>query len=130
MMRKMLVPGLVLLAAVLLAGCPRGQVRLPQGDEQILQARAGENISIELTANPTTGYQWRRVETTQDDLVRFVSRDFTSSAPGRMGSGGTETWRFTALKPGRAYIDFEYLRPWEGGVPPAQRKTVVVEIVP
>lgn len=129
-MKRMVMAGVLLLALVLLAGCARGQVRLPQGDEQQMQARVGDKISLELTANPTTGYQWQRVESRQEDLVRFVSRDFTAAAPGRLGSGGMETWQFMALKPGRAYIEFEYVRPWEGETLPAQRKTIIVEILP
>lgn len=94
------------------------------------KVRVGEDMTIELTANPATGYQWRQVEPRHEDLLRFVSRDYVPSAPGRIGGGGTETLRFTALKPGLACIDFEYVRPWEGDAPPAKRRTVTVEIMP
>jgi inhibitor of cysteine peptidase len=37
-----------------------------------------------------------------------------------VGSGGTETWRLAAQRPGAQTLTLEYRRPWEHGVPPAR----------
>ncbi|HNW91899.1 MAG TPA: protease inhibitor I42 family protein [bacterium] len=126
MRRTMLI---MLMLPVLLAGCAREQVRQPRGDEQVLPARVGESVTVTLAANPTTGYQWQLVSPASA-LVRFVARDFVAATPGRIGGGGTETWRFATIAPGTVFLDFAYVRPWETGVEPVQRQTVLVEIVP
>ncbi len=73
----------------------------------------GTKIEILLDANPTTGYNWE-YEIDGDSAV-FVSEDYKQrpGTEGMGGAGGTDTFVFEAVKPGRSEITFTYLRPWE-----------------
>ena len=46
------------------------------------------------------------------------------------GSGGSETWRFRAVKPGRETVRLEYRRAWEPASPPERTFTFTAEVVP
>ncbi len=119
---------LVLLAAGVCA-CQRPASHLAPADE-VVQARVGSEFTVALNANPTTGYQWKLVPLATEASVQFVSRSFVADTPQRLGSGGTETWTFRALRAGAAQLEFTYVRPWEAGVDPVQHRTINVEILP
>ena len=82
--------------------------------------RKGETFTVELDANPTTGYLWdMRLKAGKATLV---SQEYTSSAPaGSMviGGGGVETFVFRAEETGRIELEAEYTRPWEKNAKPA-----------
>ena len=71
----------------------------------------GATTTVELPANPTTGYDWQ-VEF-PPDLVRLESRAHVRSSE-LVGAGGTTTFTFRALAVGDATLRFRYLRVWEG----------------
>ncbi|MGE5145930.1 MAG: protease inhibitor I42 family protein, partial [Candidatus Eiseniibacteriota bacterium] len=48
----------------------------------------------------------------------------------RVGSGGMETWRFRAVKPGRETVRLEYRRPWDHETPPERTFTFTAEVQP
>ena len=84
-----------------------------------LGVRAGEQFTVELESNPTTGYQW------QPDFdpaaLRLVGRDFSlaraaAGAAMAVGGGGIERFRFESLAAGTSRLSFAYQRAWEPGV--------------
>ncbi len=82
---------------------------------------SGEEITVSLCSNPSTGFQW--VEEAQiNDAGIIEQTGYSFIAPGEKngqppapGSAGTSVWTFRALKAGNATIEMEYSRPWEGG---------------
>lgn len=76
-------------------------------------ASAGEDFSITLDSNPSTGYEWTVAAISNEQLVRFVNSDFTQSDSGLVGAGGKQTLTFHALKEGKTTIVLDYARPWE-----------------
>lgn len=93
---------------------------------QTIEARVGEEFTIALDANPSTGYTWQA--DFDQGLVRLKASEFRQAAakPGMVGVGGEQRFTFVALKAGSARITFVYKRPWEEGV--AQRKVFTVHI--
>jgi inhibitor of cysteine peptidase len=86
----------------------------------------GDEIVITLDSNPSTGYTW---EAENLDTTMFKSSGepiFTRGDSTLVGSGGTLTLTFKALKTGNSTLTLIYHRPWETGVSPINTFTVNV----
>ncbi len=75
--------------------------------------RAGEQFTVELESNPTTGYQWQPAF--DPAALKLLGRDFSLSGAA-MGGGGVERFRFESLAAGASRLSFAYQRSWEPGV--------------
>src|SRR5512141_3297629 len=100
----------VLLLMVLLTACS-SKATQPTSPESTINARVGEEFTIILESNPTTGYHWGLVPGALDETkVRFVSNDYQgTSDPGLVGGGGVEIWKFRALQSGDSQIVLGYI---------------------
>lgn len=77
------------------------------------QLKSGEKtVEINIEGNPTTGYEWE-YEINADGIIKEESSQYNPKDPGLCGSGGTYTWKFSALKEGTTEINFKYRRSWE-----------------
>jgi inhibitor of cysteine peptidase len=86
-----------------------------QAQENVIDKKLKVNdpMTIELPANPTTGYRWQ-VEYDKDYLD-FLGEDYrTGQKPGdrRVGVGGISRFTFRALKAGLTKVSLKYQRPW------------------
>jgi len=91
---------------------------------------AGQDLVVRLPSNPTTGFRWIYVEP-KDAVLRVdgpSTFEATQSSGGAVGAGGTEIWKLAPFKPGQQQLRFEYRRPWEQGVAPAQIATYAVTV--
>lgn len=78
-------------------------------DRQVT-AQPGEEFSVKLEANPTTGYLW---EAEFDHaLLRLIDQQFTLGGQG-FGSGGIDRFRFETLTAGNCKLLMKYKRPLE-----------------
>ena len=75
-----------------------------------IQVATGEEFSIVLAGNPTTGYTWQ--VNTDGRHLELLDQSFERSAES-VGAGGVEIFRFRALAAGETEITCEYRRPWE-----------------
>ena len=113
-MKKLLVLLVTLILAVcLLAGC--GGVKTYIDDEKTITASVGQEFIIALDSNPTTGYDW---EESYDDSMLSLDEEESRYEPdekaeGLVGAGGTQYFRFKALKKGNTEINLVYKRSWE-----------------
>jgi len=76
-------------------------------------ARVGEQFTVSLAENPTTGYQW---DMKAGPGLTLVSDRFTGPSPSPSpleGAGGTRAWVFRADKAGTLTLTGLYVRPWE-----------------
>jgi len=72
-----------------------------------------EILEVRLDSNPTTGYAWHLLDDDlQTDVVQVMSSDYvadeTPADEPIAGSGGTEVWRFRAMRAGEATIGMVY----------------------
>lgn len=76
---------------------------------EIIDIKVGNNIAINLEANPSTGYRWTIVEN-DEEILPLVSRDFkqNEAAESMVGVGGTLTLTFKAIKGGQTKLRLEY----------------------
>ncbi len=112
-MKKLLLLGTMLMSAVfLVVGCAGGG-KVYTDPVQTISAGINHEFIIALDSNPTTGYNWEeRHDATMLGLVESKYEP-DKKAPGLVGAGGTQYFRFKALKAGRTEITLTYKRPWE-----------------
>jgi predicted secreted protein len=79
-------------------------------------------ITIDLDANPTTGFSWRLASISDKNVLEFVKKEFFPDEGGLIGSGGVEKWSFKTLESGKTSVILEYVREWEKDIPAAKRK--------
>src|SRR5260221_8713148 len=81
----------------------------------------GQELVVRLSSNPTTGYRWTLAADADAVLALAATPKYRRDrvAEGMVGSGGAETWRLFAFRPGAQRVSFEYRRPWERETAPA-----------
>ena len=94
----------------------------------VLRLNVGDEFIIMLSSNRTTGYQWQIDRPLDGNKIKQSGLVYVPDNTGLVGSGGKEEWKFKALKSGGSDISFKYIRPWEKGVEPVDKKVFKVEI--
>lgn len=87
----------------------------------------GEQFVIRLESNHTTGYQWRLAGSLDQSVVMLLGSRY-QAPDGPLGAGGEERWTFLAVGRGDARLSFDYVRPWEPGVPPVRTAVFAVSV--
>ena len=85
-----------------------------------ITVNSGEEITIKLCSNPSTGFQWSETpENSHPAILSQDSHDYQTEGengtPLPPGTPGQEVWTFTAKASGQSQLYFEYSRNWEGG---------------
>ncbi|NOH01564.1 MAG: peptidase inhibitor I42 [Chloroflexi bacterium] len=120
---------LPLLIALALSACGAKQPELQVSDPaQPIEAAAGDEFTIVLDANPSTGYHWELVEELDAGVVQFVSRDYSADQPVTIGSGGVDVWTFQAVGAGETQITLGYYPPSNDPEEPQQTVTFTVTV--
>jgi inhibitor of cysteine peptidase len=115
----------VILSVFLAASCAASQeiqVGQRQNNGQV-ELEKGQILTVTLDSNPTTGYRWELLQLDATLLQQVGQSDYKPAAPvapGMVGRGGTETFRFQAAGPGSGSLKLGYRRPWEKGVEPVK----------
>ncbi len=119
----------VSISACLLAGCG-AEVKAYTDPEEAIDISASNEfiILIALESNPTTGYSWQAsYDETMLELVEETYELGEYAKIGLVGAGGTELFRFKALKKGEAEITMVYKRSWETEILEQKVFTVAVK---
>ena len=96
---------------------------LTEGDAgKNLILRQGDQLTVTLSTNPTTGYSWGVVDRSQGLLKQVGESRVVQSShrPGMVGVGGRQVWTFLAVATGKTTLGFSYARSWERGVAPVR----------
>jgi inhibitor of cysteine peptidase len=100
------------------------QVTNPQ---QPLEVDAGNEFTIILESNPTTGYHWDIMGELDSGMVEFVKSEYTSTSdPNLVGGGGLDIWTFEAINAGEIHITLGYYPPSNDPTDPQQTVTFAV----
>jgi inhibitor of cysteine peptidase len=125
--------GLLVLPCLLLAACgdddggsSGGGTVYDQSGEQVA-TEVGEKFTIELAANPSTGYTWQ-LSQAMGDQVTLVDSDYEPEGDVQPGSSGVQRFVFEGLKVGTTTLSFSYVRPWETGVAPTETVAFPVSV--
>lgn len=86
----------------------------------------GDQIDVQLEANPTTGYSWELGPL--PDGLELVSSDFEEPGGSLVGAAGTQVFVFDVVGPGDGILRFEYVRVFDDPVVAAQIVEYVLTI--
>ncbi len=92
-----------------------------------IEANVGQEFTITLESNPSTGYQWQLAKALDEGIVKLVGTKYKASETGLIGAGGTEVWTFKAVGDGTTEISLMYMRPWES-VPPLKEEVFFITV--
>lgn len=93
-----------------------------------IELEVGDEFSIVLEGNITTGYTWEMV-TTVGVVVEQIGEPVFENESDLVGAGGRMTLNFKATTPGRQTLQLVYHRPWEEDVAPLQTFSLNVVVV-
>lgn len=122
--------GLLCLLLLLLASCgsQSGKVLLTRADQgKTVVAHVGDQITLQLDENPSTGYQWSIVQT-DNQVLELQHSTYTPTPSGLVGSGGTRLFTFVAKKPGTVHLQLKLWRSFEGDASISDRYSVMLQI--
>ncbi|MDR0212154.1 MAG: protease inhibitor I42 family protein [Pseudomonas putida] len=125
---RLLIPlGLALLTAC--ANTPRHTVELDGESECPTQLQVGQNLTLSLPSNPSTGYRWL-IQNPAPDILRSLGPEVYNSPEeaGVVGSAGVSSWRFQAKASGEGHLILVYQQPWAPEVRPVQTFDCVVRV--
>jgi predicted secreted protein len=71
---------------------------------KIIETYVGQDFTITLDANATTGYSWEFVQPMDKGLLELVNSSYAIDHPGLPGSSGKQIWAIKAIKPGKTDI--------------------------
>lgn len=128
-MRRILPPVTVLLLAAVgaLAGCG-GENVVAVTARSGTEVRVGQQFTITMDSNRTTGFQWQLAKPLDETIVKLVGAEYRAPDALLPGAGGKEIWTFRAQGSGKAEIAFKYVRPWEKDAPPAREQDYAVTV--
>jgi inhibitor of cysteine peptidase len=95
-------------------GSGGGEVYTQSGEA--ITVAVGEQFTIELAANPSTGYHWQLAQPTGDQ-VTLVDLDYEPEGEVRPGSSGVQRMVFEGVQAGSTTVSLVYVRPWEPDAP-------------
>ena len=80
-------------------------------------ASIGENFTISLESNQSTGYSWSVGMVSDNAQVVVAGMDYDLPESAVTGQGGAEVWHMKAVAPGVVKLVFYYSRTWEKDAP-------------
>lgn len=83
-----------------------------------LHLRTGDEFTILLEGNPTTGYLWQFAAPYDETVVILKGDRYISPSEALCGAPGKRSLTFVAEDPGRTGLKLVYVRPWEKNQPP------------
>jgi inhibitor of cysteine peptidase len=113
MKKVLLLVAVVVLTLGLVAGCVGAKTYKDVGED--IDISVGKEFIIALGSNQTTGYSWQA--SYDDTMLKLVESTYEPEETDEdvVGAGGTEFFRFKALKAGDIEITMTYAQHWEGG---------------
>lgn len=98
-----------------LGGCTAGGGGEYRDPSVPIVVEKGEEFTIALESNPSTGYRWRLGGELDEKVVTLQKVEYEEPGAERLGQPGEEKWTFKAQGLGRAEIVMTYARPWKEG---------------
>jgi inhibitor of cysteine peptidase len=131
-MKKYIV--LMCVLTVVLTACGDKKTETPESQMAIsdparpVEATVGNEFTIAIEGNPSTGYHWELVGELDAALLKLVRREYRYDEPAMPGSGGVELWVIQALAAGETSVTLGYYPPSNDPVEPARTATFTIVI--
>jgi predicted secreted protein len=86
-------------------------VLTPEASGREIELRKDQLLVVRLSSNPSTGFRWALTDSTEKVVELQGDSDYVPDSIGAsLGSGGTEIWRFKAIREGEQSLSFVYRR--------------------
>jgi predicted secreted protein len=109
-------------SAVAETAAPAGSQALVFQDPGVpIKVPVGQEFSIALASNPSTGFGWKMTLPVDQKTLKFLGSEYVAPQTTMMGAPGQEVYKFKALISGETKADFVYARPWEPKVSPTRK---------
>lgn len=82
-----------------------------------IESAVGENFTVSLESNQSTGYSWSVGMISDNAQVVVTGMDYDLPDNAMTGQGGAEVWHLKAVAPGTVKLLFYYARSWEKDAP-------------
>jgi inhibitor of cysteine peptidase len=108
---------------------PKTIVVTEKKNGKTVTARVGDTVDVQLSGNPTTGYQWFVVSYSRD--LPVANQEYIPSQPIMTGSGGIFSFQFKPdlLAAGAKHTaKFAYYRPWMGVDSAIQTFSITIKV--
>ena len=96
-------------------------------DGKTVRLHVGDQLTIDLHENATTGYRWA-FDAADPAIATVRGAEFTGAAG--VGAGGRMRWVVTAVASGETRLHGKLWRQWEGEGSVKQRYAVTVRVQP
>lgn len=95
------------------SSCKTTEKNVLSNTQQDYNIDVGDEFTISLKSNSTTGYSWQWVNKQSVEAVDSVDWRYITLNTNLIGAGGTEKWTFKGIKSGVDTLKMIYSRPWE-----------------
>jgi len=92
-----------------------------------VELNTGDTLVLTLEGNPTTGYVWE-IESNDPAVLESAGVPEFNPDSEAIGSGGTYTFRFTAVAEGKVTLKLVYQRPFEVNVQELKSCEVIINV--
>lgn len=116
----------VMIVALMLAACSGSTEVTESDDGGSVAVGVGEEFTVALPANPSTGFTWTVARLDADVFEQVGETEFEPESDA-LGAGGTLTYRFEGRAAGTGELVLEYRRPFEN-VAPESTFTLTVDV--
>ncbi|MBU0573603.1 MAG: protease inhibitor I42 family protein [Candidatus Margulisbacteria bacterium] len=120
-MKRILAASFLLFVIFLLVGCNGSGP-----SDATYRLIVGEELTIKLDSNPTTGYSWHIDGDFNKRVVSYEGSEYLEPDTSRLGAGGQEAFKFRAAGKGKTNIKMKYFRTWDPKSGPVERKVYTV----
>jgi len=127
MNKKQLIGSLIIIVAIVLFFTLFFAVKYSDNGN-VIKARAGNDFTITLESNMTTGYKWKIARPLDTKLLKLLDSKYIPPETELIGAAGKEEWVFKAIRRGKTIVSFDYTRPWEKEVPAARSEDFFIII--
>jgi len=112
----------LLAVGVLLAATGCASKKVYREGTSTITGRPGDFATIELAADPSTGFSWMLVGHADPRIVTLIDSDYEQAKSSAAGAPGYQRWTFRFGSPGSATLTFGYGRTWANA--PAEKATM------
>jgi predicted secreted protein len=98
---------------------------------QTTEMSVGDQVTVTLCSNPTTGFSWQEPEISDAAAVHLANKSFGAPVAGEspaIGAAGTDYITLKATARGTSTVVLRYSQPWAGGTSGAWTYTLTVTV--
>ncbi len=114
---------------IFMISCSSGEINLTEeANGKTINCAKGQDITITLESNPTTGFDWYISENSKIGNLELINKNYKAETTDKVGVGGEQIFTFKATGKGTANLIIEYKREWEEGKSPEETFEVNIKV--